>query len=221
MPPNISQQTALFRVQRAVLWQGQQSGRQVRFPATTPKNRRKFWPLLFPHTGPGSEPISPASRSPPLLIIPMAPRCLSAGITLMKCIHPFPPAICLAASCPFRACSQTSAVTPTKERRKSWPGIQWPKEEGLPGAIPQLECHAPCISWPSGTRAGARDTLQVPTGEPLVQKTILDRGLQTGVLDPKDCTGRHRPDPERGGLTPKGPQILRDLKGVVQMQNKT
>lgn len=151
----------------------------------------------------------------------MAPRCLSAGITLMKCIHPFPPAICLAASCPFRACSQTSAVTPTKERRKSWPGIQWPKEEGLPGAIPQLECHAPCISWPSWTRAGARDTLQVPTGEALVQKTILDRGLQTGVLEPKDHTGRHRPDPERGGLTPKGPQILRDLKGVVQMQNKT
>lgn len=66
-------------------------------------------------------------ESPSRMHSPISPRNLLCKQLPLQCLK-------------LKLCN----VTPDKERRKSWPGVQWPEEEGLLWAIPQPECHVPC-----------------------------------------------------------------------------
>lgn len=109
---------SLLRVQRGALWQSARPGLQAKFPAAAPRKQAEVPTLpMSPHWACLSlfhpwplcacQPESPSQIHSPVFPRnqPAAPSCLQ-------------PNLC--------------KVIPAGEKRKSWPGVQWPKEEGPP-----------------------------------------------------------------------------------------
>lgn len=130
------EQAALFRAQSVALWQSCQPGLQGKSQWSPPRTMQKFQPFPPPHTGPGSEAAPRASGRPPLPPLPAAPACLSAGITLRNSFTR-PPKSALQPAAPSCWQPNLCQVAPAREKRKSWPGVQWPKEEGRPSSLPE------------------------------------------------------------------------------------
>lgn len=178
-----------------------------------PRSRQKFRPFLPPHAGPCSEPVSTASQRPPLLIFPMAPMCLSAGITLTNAFTHFPQKSALQAAAPLVLEAKTLQRHPRQGEEEIL--ARSPVARGRGASLGHPSARVSCALLTLVSRDQSR-SLGYPEAEALAYLHQEGSRLRSWFQKTPQETPRPRRT-SRGGLGPKDPQILRDPKRVVQM----